>query len=123
MVLSLVFSIVIEYGVDVTLHLFLLLVEVHDDVVILFFLLEICGFNALDLLSELPKFLDLWSQLLLSVFDFFLDLSYSFGDLLQGLVLLIVEHFLHVGDALDLVFDLCVARDTLLSFKIFHEVT
>ena len=96
MVLSIVFPVVIEHSIDVTLHLFLLLVEVHNNIVILLLLFEISGIDSFDLFSEFSQFFDLGSELLLPVFNLFFNLSYSFGDFLQSLILLVVENFLHI---------------------------
>lgn len=101
-VLALVLPIVVKYGLHILVELLLFLVQIHDDVlVVLLFLLP----DLLDLLhlrSQLPQFLNLGCQLLLPVLDLGLDFEHSGGDLLEGLVLLVIEDFLLVGDALDL---------------------
>lgn len=109
MVLSLVFPIIIEHSIDVTLHLFLLLVEIHHNIVILLLLFEISRIDSFNLFSEFSQFFDFGSELLLSVFDFLFNLSYSLCDFLQSLILLVIEDLFHIGDTLDLVFNVGIA--------------
>ena len=92
-VLSFVFHVVLEHVLHVLVELALLLVKVHHDVVVLLLLVSVYCLDLLHLNSQLSQVLDLWSQVLLSVLDFLLDLFDSLGDLLQGLVLLVVKDF------------------------------
>ena len=122
-ILALIFFVVIIDGTNIFFKFIFLLVEIQDDVVVLFLLFEVDSLNILYLLPEFSQLLDFRSELLLSILYFLFDLSYSFGDLLQGLVLQVIEHLFLVGDALDLVFDGCVSGNTLLFLQALHEVT
>jgi len=93
MILSFIITIVIEHLFDIVIHLAFLLVQVHHDVVILLFLFGVNSLDLLALLPELPQLLDLWSQMSLDIFQFLFDLSYSFGDLLQSLIFLVIKNF------------------------------
>lgn len=109
MVLSLVLTVVIEYGFDVILHLALFLVEVHDNVVVLLLLFGVDSLDFLALLSQLSELLNLWSQVGLDVFEFLLNLADSLCDLLQSLILLVVQDLFLIGHSLDLIFDIGVS--------------
>jgi hypothetical protein len=81
-ILSFIITIVIEHLFHICIHFSFLLIQVHDNVVILLFLFSVNGLDLLALLSKLSKLLDLWSQMSLNIFQFLFDLSYCFGDLL-----------------------------------------
>jgi len=81
-ILSFIITIVIEHLLNISIHFSFLLIQVHDNVVILLFLFSVNGLNLLALLSKLSQLLDLWSQMSLNIFQFLFDLSYCFGDLL-----------------------------------------
>jgi hypothetical protein len=81
-ILSFIITIVIEHLFHICIHFSFLLIQVHDNVVILLFLFSVNGLNLLALLSKLSQLLDLWSQMSLNIFQFLFDLSYCFGDLL-----------------------------------------
>jgi len=81
-ILSFIITIVIEHLFNISIHFSFLLIQVHDNVVILLFLFSVNGLNLLALLSKLSQLLDLWSQMSLNIFQFLFDLSYCFGDLL-----------------------------------------
>jgi NADH:ubiquinone oxidoreductase subunit K len=91
MVLALVVSVVVEGGFHFRVHLTFLLIEVHHDVVVLLLLFCMDCFNLLHLRSEVSQLLDLWGELLLSIFNLSFDLVNSFGDFLEGLILLIIK--------------------------------
>ena len=85
-ILSFIITIVIEHLFHICIHFSFLLIQVHDNVVILLFLFSVNGLDLLALLSKLSKLLDLWSQMSLNIFQFLFDLSYCFGDLLKSLI-------------------------------------
>jgi hypothetical protein len=91
MVLALVVSVVVVGCFHFRVHLALLLVEVHHDVVVLLLLL---GMDCLDLLhlgSQVSQLLNLWGKLLLSVFNLSFDLVDGLGNFLEGLILLVIK--------------------------------
>jgi hypothetical protein len=74
-ILSLVITIVIEHLFDIGVHFTFLLIQVHDNVVILLFLFSMNGLNLLALLSKLSQLLDLWSQMSLNIFQFLFEIK------------------------------------------------
>lgn len=122
-ILALVFFVVVIDATNILFKFLFLLVKIQDNIVVLLLLFEVNSLNLLNLLSEFSQLLDFGGELLLSILYFLFDLSYSFGDLLQGLILKVIEDLFLVGHALDLVFDCCVPGDTLLFLQVLHEVT
>jgi hypothetical protein len=92
-ILSFIITIIIEHLFHISIHFSFLLIQVHDNVIILLFLFSVNGLDLLALLSKLSQFLDLWSQMSLNIFQFLFDLSYCFGDLLKSLILLVIKNF------------------------------
>ena len=123
MVLPLIISVIVECRFDFRIHLALLLVQVHHNVIVLLLFFGVDCLNLLHLRTEVSQLLDFWRELLLSVFDFPFDLVNSLSDLLKSLILLVVKQLLLIGNALDLVLDLGVSLDSLLSLKILHELS
>lgn len=121
MVLLLLLSVIIESGLHIRADLFFLLVEVHDDVIILLLLFRVGSFNVLHLLTKLPQLLDLWGEGLFSVFDFLFNLLDSLGDFLESLIFLVIEKLLLIGDSLNLLLNVRVSSDTLGSLEVLHE--
>jgi len=123
MVLALVVSVVVVGGFHFRVHLTFLLVEMHHDVVVLLLLFGMDCFDLLHLGSEVSQLLNLWGELLLSVFNLSFDLVNGIGDFLEGLILLVIKELFLIGDTLNLVLNLGVSLDALLSFKILHELS
>ena len=123
MVFSLVISVVVIGLLNLGVQLSFFVIQLHDMVVIHFLLFCVMGLNFLHLLSQLSKFLDLWSKLGLSILHFSFNLSYSLSDLLESLILLVIKKLLLIGYTLNLILDLRIALNTLLSLKILHELS
>lgn len=123
MVFALVVSVVIVCRFDFRVHLTLLLIEMHHDVVVLLLLFGMNCFDLLHLGSEVSQLLDLWGELLLSIFNLSFDLVYGFGNFLECLILLVVKELFLIRDTLNLVLNLGVSLDSLLSFKVLHELS
>ena len=121
MILSFIITIVIENLFHIIIHFTFLLVQVHNDVVILLLLFCMDCLNLLALLSKLSELLDFRSQMSLDIFQFLFNLSDSFGDLLESLILLVIKNFFLVGNTLDLIFYIWISGHSLWSLEILHE--
>ena len=73
-------------------------------------------------MSEASQFLDLRGKLLLLVLDLIFDLDDDLGDLLQGLLLLVVQDLVGLSHPLKLVLHISVTADTFLLFEVAHEL-
>ena len=83
MVLSFVVLVVVEHLLNILVELLLLLVEAHDNIVVVLLSLLPDLLNFLHLRSSLAELLDLWCQLLLSILHFGLDFHNDGCDLLE----------------------------------------
>lgn len=70
----------------------------------------------------MSQLLDFWGKLLLSILNLSFNLVDCLGNLLECLILLVIEKLLLIGHALNLILDLGVPLDSLLSLEIFHEL-
>jgi len=105
MVFFLVFDVVVEDLFHVTIHLALFLIKLVDNVIVSFLFLNVDSFDILHFLTKRTQFLNLGSEVLLSVFNFLFNLSHSLRNFLQRLIFLIVKKLLLIGNTLNLIFN------------------